>query len=157
MTPCSPSKFDRRFWGTWLYLLNPEDGGKMFYRNVGPSFNGLHGVTSRNTELFKTIAVRNSNPTINKEIIKNSDKKEESGYLTRRLRQKEKHLHPSRLKMTNATCPRRWFTERCCALHITAGSAACGTSHEEPYTSKLLRKSTALRPVLWLHPAVPAG
>jgi hypothetical protein len=68
-----------------------------------------------------------------------------------------KHLQPGRLKMTNATCPRLWFTERCYVPHATAGSAACRTSHEEPYTSKFLRKSTALRPLLWLHTAVPAA
>jgi hypothetical protein len=34
-------------------LFNPEDGGGMFFWNVGWLFNGLLGVTSHNIGLFK--------------------------------------------------------------------------------------------------------
>jgi hypothetical protein len=39
----------------------PDDGGDMFLRNVGLTFNGLHGVISQKTELLTT-AVRTSDP-----------------------------------------------------------------------------------------------
>jgi hypothetical protein len=44
-------------------FFDPEDGGDIFLRNIGLTFNGLHGVISPKIELFITTAVRTSNPT----------------------------------------------------------------------------------------------
>jgi hypothetical protein len=33
-------------------FFNPEDGGDMFFRNVGLTFNGLHGLISQKIKLF---------------------------------------------------------------------------------------------------------
>jgi hypothetical protein len=38
-------------------FFDPEDGGDMFLRNVGLTFNGLHGVIYQKTVLFITILV----------------------------------------------------------------------------------------------------
>jgi hypothetical protein len=43
-------------------FFDPEDGGKMFLRNVF-DFNGLHDIISQYIELFITTALRTSNPT----------------------------------------------------------------------------------------------
>jgi hypothetical protein len=75
VTPCSPMKVSRRFIGTcrlhlhdwrisqtrnqqacWFLLgllFDPVDRNDMFLRNVGLTFNGLHGITSQKTELLK--------------------------------------------------------------------------------------------------------
>jgi hypothetical protein len=45
-----------------LATCYPENGGEMFVRNVGLTFNGLHAVISQKIVLFITTAVRTSNP-----------------------------------------------------------------------------------------------
>jgi hypothetical protein len=44
-------------------LLGPEDGVDMSLRNLGLTFNGLHGVVFQKTEVVIPTAVRTSSPT----------------------------------------------------------------------------------------------
>jgi hypothetical protein len=46
-------------------FFDPEDGGDMFLRNFGFTFNGLQGVISQKLILLITTAVKTSNPTLN--------------------------------------------------------------------------------------------
>jgi hypothetical protein len=94
MTPCSPLKVNRRYWGTWrlhlqgrriakqetsresftYHLLSRSFLAWLFLgtwegmRHIPPkhrlTFSGLRGVISRKTELFTTTAVRTSNTSI---------------------------------------------------------------------------------------------
>jgi hypothetical protein len=65
VTPCTPSKINRRFGGTcrstWYLLhagfllglfVDPEDGGDMFLGEVDRFSTGLHGVIFKNIELL---------------------------------------------------------------------------------------------------------
>jgi hypothetical protein len=67
ISPCSPLKI-KRFGGTCRLHLRP------WSRHVRSTFNLLHGVISRKTELFITTAGRTSNATkkqkINKQLLK---------------------------------------------------------------------------------------
>jgi hypothetical protein len=78
--PCSPLKVHRSFRGKYRLHLQDQiisharkesqvankaraNGGDMFLRNVGLTFNRLEGVISQKIELFITIVVRTSSPT----------------------------------------------------------------------------------------------
>jgi hypothetical protein len=47
-----------------------EDGGDMVFRNVGLTFNGLHGVVFKKPELFVTTAVGTSHTTVRSNLIR---------------------------------------------------------------------------------------
>jgi hypothetical protein len=51
------------FWFLAWAFIYPEDGGEIFFRNVGVNFKGLHDVIYQTIELFTTTAVRTSYPT----------------------------------------------------------------------------------------------
>jgi hypothetical protein len=104
----------------------------------------------QDTERFIFIAVRDANPTRNKDTIKTK-----SEWRTRERNSLKTGASSYRLDRHRSSCilaARRWLTPPawlCYVPHVTTGSTACGTSHEEPYTSKSLWNFTALRPVPW--------
>jgi hypothetical protein len=79
ITPCGPLRVNRRFGGTYRHLLSHWFLARLIsrpwrWRRYVPkkrrlTLNGLHGVISQKMALFKTTAVRTSNPTYSKDVF----------------------------------------------------------------------------------------